>query len=67
MLVYNMNNMIDKSAKIELWLDDNGDNDWEKITDVIDDDNDDDWKARHLPKDVGLDLTCRKILSLMSR
>jgi hypothetical protein len=29
--------MIDKSVKIELWLDDNGYNDWEKITDVIDD------------------------------
>jgi hypothetical protein len=56
--------MIDKSVKIELWLDDNGDNDWEKITDVIDDS---DWKLRHLPKDVGLDATCRKILSLMSR
>jgi hypothetical protein len=64
MLVYNMNNMIDKSVKIELWLDDNDDNDWEKITDVIDDG---DRKVRHLPKDVALDVTCRKILSLMSR
>jgi hypothetical protein len=53
--------MIDRSVKIELWLDDNGDKDWEKITDVIDDD--DDWKARHLPKDVGLDVTCRNPLT----
>jgi hypothetical protein len=44
--------------------DDNGDNDWKKITEVIDDG---DWKVRLLSKDVGLDVTCPKILSLLSR